>query len=123
MSESVNQQCPEWPDYPALLGVYGATGGLIGGKAIICGGSYPRTDKCHVLTKTESKFLTKMSSKRNGARSIIYDDYIFITGGYDGDNELSSTEKIKSDGTVIPGRVGKNLENGILTLNFEICPS
>jgi len=100
LSDSGNQQCPEWPDYP--LEVEGATGGLIGGKAIICGGGYPKTDKCHVLTDSESKFLTTMSTKRYGANSIIYDDYIFITGGY-GDNYLNSTEKIKSDGTVIPG--------------------
>ena len=59
LSDSGNQQCPEWPNYP--LEVFGATGGLIGGKVIICGGCCPATDKCHVLTKTKSKFLTTMT--------------------------------------------------------------
>ena len=35
LSNSGNQQCPDWVDYP--ISVYEATGALIGEKAVICG--------------------------------------------------------------------------------------
>ena len=101
LSNSGNQQCPLWMDYP--INVLGATGALIGEKAIICGGD-PYTDECHVITATNAQLLSKMTNKRSKAASAkITSTSFIVTGGHDGANILSSTEIINSDGSVTPG--------------------
>ena len=101
LGQSGNKQCPDWPNFPSI--VEGATGSLISGKPTICGGSYPYTDICFVILNSESQFLTNMKTTREFAASSQQEDYLWISGGYDGDNFLSSTEKIHSDGRAIPG--------------------
>ena len=36
LSNSGSYMCPDWVDYPDYI--HGATGGLIGNKAVVCGG-------------------------------------------------------------------------------------
>ena len=89
-------------DYP--ISVYGATGALIGEKAIICGGASPHTDECYAITATNAQLLTRMTNKRYYAASAkITSTSFIVTGGYDGANILSSSEIIDSDGSVTPG--------------------
>ena len=62
------------------------TGGLVGGKPLICGGKDPdseRSDECYILRNNEWEFLAKMSSKRSSLSSAVTPDgnSLFITGG------------------------------------------
>lgn len=101
LNKSETWKCPDWPEYP--MAVQGATGGMIGEKPVICGG-FPFTNQCYVMTANKSQFLTNMTSNRGYATSVNHQDYLWITGGYkDNTNLISSTEKIKSDGTKMQG--------------------
>ena len=94
--------------------VYGATGGLLQNSPIVCGGATPRinlpqwflnilplsiyqnrfnfSQDCVAIGKPEMK----MIEKRSYAASVALDqNTLWIVGGYNGRNELSSTEFIK----------------------------
>ena len=101
LGQSGNKQCPDWPNFPTE--VRGATGSLISGKPTICGGTFPTTENCFVLSNSESQFLTSMTARRKYAASSQQEDHLWISGGRDGDDYLSSTEKVHSDGRAIPG--------------------
>ena len=98
MSESGNYQCLKWIDYP--IAVAGASGGLLGTNAIVCGGDSINTqglgsitDDCYKITATEAVHLGNMTTKRNRAASLpISNTALWITGGYDDDDyiQLSS---------------------------------
>ena len=48
-------------------------------------------------------FLTKMNSKRDNVAAVEVNNKLFVAGGYNGDDELSSTEFISSEGMVTAG--------------------
>ena len=100
LSKLGNYQCPDWVDYP--IEVQGATGGLLGTIPIICGG-YPATDECYKITAKEVVLVVKMTTKRAGAASVtINSTSLWITGGLNGNNVLSSSEFVQMEGTM-PG--------------------
>ena len=99
--------CNNWPDIP--IGVYGATGGLVGDTVIICGGDggpLKRVDECYSLTSEKATIVTHMSVGRVSAASIVLnDDTLWITGGLgngQGLVALASTEYVTVTETV-PG--------------------
>ena len=79
------------PNYPKAL--HHATGVFIGGSLVVCGG-FPETQDCYILKKGGKSFepLPPMKEKRSGAKSIVVQDQIWITGGHDGNKGLKSTE-------------------------------
>jgi hypothetical protein len=99
--------CNNWPDYP--INIQGATGGLIGNTAIICGGrditySWYYFDECYSLSSETTTLVTHMSVGRFYAASIVINDNtLWITGGTGDVGEyLKSTEKVTVTGTM-PG--------------------
>jgi len=84
--------------------VCSATGGVFDENLLICGG-YPVTKECHIMGKdmTWSKH-ADMKEAREWASSTVIQDYLWVTGGHDGNIKvLATTEKIHLNGTVEPG--------------------
>ena len=100
--------CKNWPGFP--MGLYGATGGLIGNTVLICGGrgrlnsSYRDSyvDDCYSMTSQKVTLVTHMSVKRLYAASIVLNDNtLWVAGGkYSG--IYKSTEYVTISGT-LPG--------------------
>ena len=72
------------PDYPMKMSY--ATGGLIGGKPVVCGGlddDFERSEQCYVLENNKWTFLAEMISQRSSSSSVVTPDgnSLFITGG------------------------------------------
>ena len=72
------------PDYPMKLSY--ATGGLVGGKPVVCGGlddDFERSEQCYVLENNKWTFLAEMISQRSSSSSVVTPDgnSLFITGG------------------------------------------
>lgn len=81
----------------------GATGGLITNDSIIiCGGETQSTggqSDCYNVKKNSTKKIGTMSIERVGAASLVVDDQLWITGGFDAQNNVyMSTELINSLG-------------------------
>ena len=100
MTVKGGNKCNNWPDFP--IGVYGATGGLIGNTVIICGGRDSNfvADECYTLTSDKATLVTHMSVRRVYAASIVLNDKtLWVTGGgNDGNGGLTSTEYVKETG-------------------------
>ena len=94
--------CYNWPNFP--IGVYGATGGLIGDTVIICGGNggpLMMVDECYSLTSEKATLVTHMSVVRYAAASIVLNDNtLWVTGGRIVWDPLASTEYVKMTGTM-----------------------
>ena len=99
-------------NYPT--GVQEATGGLIDGFPVICGGytgkgddGYKISQNCYILKNGLWSEFTKMSQKRRGAASSPVTkngrEALFITGGYDSRQNLKTTEFIFANGDILPG--------------------
>ena len=93
-----------------------ATGGLLQNAPIVCGGenqmdgNWIVSQDCVVIGQPEMEM--KMIEKRRGAASVVLDQHtLWIVGGYNGRNILSSTEFIKMDQ---PSVNGPDLPFGIL---------
>ena len=107
-SEVGKYQCSNWIDYP--IDVEGATGGLLGTHAVLCGGGYPATDECYKITSKETIKFGQMNTKRVSAASVtINSNTLWVTGGYDGNNILSSTEFVYLNGAIQAGNSGCKL--------------
>ena len=109
ISDQKKFQCADWVDYP--IGVYGATGGLVGQVPVICGGwSSGYIDDCYKVTGNKAVFLGKMKTKRYAAASVVLKNTVlWVTGGKDGiydSSLLSSTEFIHLNGTISNGNSG-----------------
>ena len=90
--------CLDWIDYP--IGVYEATGGLLGGIPVICGGQSGANveNMCYAIG------VGAMSTKRMRAASVALNgERLWISGGFTGSNELSSSEFVNIDGQTTPG--------------------
>ena len=101
---SGSAQCPPWANYPDST--EGATGGFAGlnPSIIVCGGDNPDiSDKCNIVTPKKTEILTTMQSGRYDASSLILKEKIlWVCGGNDGNNVLSSTEYIEIESTAGP---------------------
>ena len=81
---------------PFAKKTYGATGGLVDGVPLICGGyASGYSDECYSITKAVTSFVTTMSSKRTYAASLVMEKKLWVMGGYDGSSYVSSSEFIQ----------------------------
>ena len=95
--------CNNWPDFPAFRS--GATGGLIGNTAMICGGATDISyhSNCYSLTSEKATSATQLSLTRVGAASVVLNEKtLWVTGGSGGGG---STEYV----TVTRTMFGPNL--------------
>lgn len=105
--------CSNSFDYPIYVRF--ATGGLLNTTSVICGGEDDEdmvTDKCYAygFKAKQSrgwKNIVNMSEPRSFSSSIVIEDMIWITGGYNNNQTLTSTEQIFLNKTV---REGPKLE-------------
>jgi len=98
-----SKTCKTLAPYPLKLGW--ATGGIVSGSPIICGGENPRTDKCHIHdnNNNEWRHFTSLSGSRSSPASVPLDNYLWVTGGRAVSNILDITEKVYPNGIVSPG--------------------
>ena len=80
----------------------GATGGLLDGLPVICGGS---NDMIHSIAKDQSKFLGQLFVERCGVASVVLsNNTLWVTGGYDQSwNLIKTTEFVTKDGQTSQG--------------------
>ena len=83
----------------------GATGGLLDGLPVICGGF--EDNQIHSIAKDQSKFLGQLSVERFRAASVVLsNNTLWVTGGYDqsgSGNRLKTTEHVTKDGQTSQG--------------------
>ena len=101
MMSSINF-CSNLPSLPFEL-TY-ATGGVLNGSLLICGGE--RSKSCYIYEKTSNawKFLTytNTSRYRDSEAATVTNGALLLTGGFYG-IDLSITEFIFSNGSIIRG--------------------
>ena len=115
------KECDSFPPYP--LAIIGATGGLVNGSPIVCGGApmedYEMNDNatknCYIYDFTIGnwRFLCDMIIARAHHRAVVVDyegGALWITGGMDNGLLLSTTELVFPNGTV---RWGPSLPEAI----------
>ena len=104
LSTSEGTECPSWKKYP--YHTEGAVGGFLGTNPIVCGGKRYNFDdipieysnECHIIRPKKAENFTKMLSKRHDAASlVIKGKTLWISGGNDGIETLSSSEFIESE--------------------------
>ena len=119
-----DNMCKNWPDLP--IGITGATGGLIGNTALICGGWHdsPSVDECYSLTSEKATLVTHMSIERFFPACIVLNDnMLWITGGYNSYSHsfLASTEKVTLAGTMPGPELPKTLyEHAMVAINRTV---
>ena len=82
----------------------GATGGLLDGLPVICGGYNDK--QIHSIAKDQSKFLGQLSVKRRHAASVVLsNNTLWVTGGYDQyyNIPMKTTEIVTKDGQTSQG--------------------
>ena len=94
--------CNQMQDYP--LEVYEAAGThWKDGKLSICGG-FPYTNECYTLDNGEWKPTSQnLQIERYDHAASNIGNNIWITGGHDGSQILSSSEIMHPDGKITPG--------------------
>ena len=106
---SSTESCSNLDSYPLKLN--GATGGLVNGDPLICGGkigssSSTRQSSCYKYERSSNEWtlIANMNNKRVFHSSALTTKGIFITGGNNENNDrLDSTEYVSTDGVVTDG--------------------
>ena len=98
---SLTRSCSNLQNYP--IAIYAATGAIVSGHPIICGGrsegSITHSECYHHSKATNSwTFLTNMSTKRAFSASVPVNGKLLVLGGWDGDNDLATSEYVSPDG-------------------------
>ena len=102
---SLTRSCSNLQNYPIAMG--GATGAIVSGHPIICGGWSGEPDfvaysECYHYNKDSNNwiFLTNMTEKRMYSASVVINGSLFVMGGFRGHSlgEQSSTEYVSPDG-------------------------
>ena len=95
---STTRSCSFLQNYTTAIS--GATGAIVFGKPMICGGYYYRSE-CYHHNKTSNSwtFLTKMTTKRSSSASVPVNGNLLVLGGTDASyNRLATTEYISPSG-------------------------
>ena len=105
------KQCSNLPPYPLKL--RGATGVILNGSPLICGGygrasgsnSSTSQSSCYMFDKILQKWkhYSNMNTVRNVAASALIGETMWVTGGYQAGIHLKTTEFIHPNGTVTSG--------------------
>ena len=95
---------------PFAKRTYGATGGLVDGVPLICGGyGSGYSDECYRITKAQTSLVTTMSSQRLYAASVALENKLWVMGGWSGSIYHITSEYIETSGTTS----GPNLPYGV----------
>ena len=86
---------------PLVKRTSGATGGLLDGLPVVCGGG----DQIHSIDKNQSKFLGQLTVERWGAASVVLsNNTLWVTGGEDQSwKTLKTTELVTKEGKTSKG--------------------
>jgi len=91
--------------YPTNIDVDDASGAVVDGTIVVCGGGtwkggYPTvTKQCHSFGHDKKWRLGLMTTPRTYAASVPFKgDALWVAGGYGGSNRLNSTELVYLDG-------------------------
>ena len=105
-----NNTCNNLQNYP--IRIISASGGVIGGSPIICGGygkasgesRYENRKECYVYDKSSQtwKLHAIMNKKRRFSSSVVINGALWVLGGKHR-HTLDSTEYIHTNGTVVAG--------------------
>ena len=96
------RSCPNLTKYP--IGVNSATGAIVSGHPMICGGwsGFTAYSECYRYKKDSNTwvFLTNMTEKRMYSASVMLNGSLFVMGGFRGHSlgAQSSTEYVSPDG-------------------------
>jgi len=73
---------------------YGYVGRVTSDGVLMCGGytDYDYTSSCHLLTSSGYQDMPGLINKRSDAASVVTPLGLWVTGGYDGDQILDTTE-------------------------------
>ena len=94
--------------------MYGASGGVVGGVPMICGG-YGKASgesrswshkECYAYDKSSQawKLRANLKRKRRLHSSVVMNGALWVLGGFNDNNgNLDTTEYIHANGTVVPG--------------------
>jgi len=87
-------------DYTYPISVYWASGAVVDGNIVVCGGSYPTTKQCYSFGHDKKwKAINPMTTPRRYAASIPINNALWVGGGLvDVDNRYKSTELVYLDG-------------------------
>ena len=86
--------------YP--LEISSATATYTNDKIVVCGGSSPRTDECHVYQQGQGWILlSRMTKARTSIASIPIQGGMLVTGGLGGSNYLKTSQIVKLDGSAV----------------------
>ena len=103
-----DSKCDPLPDYP--IQIFGATGGLLQDTSpIVCGGfdgsDLGRISQCYIIDGNETLQTIDLNIYRWNSASVLLDkNTLWITGGYEFESVLYSTEFVKLDqSTAIAG--------------------
>jgi hypothetical protein len=94
---SLTRSCSNLQNYPITF--YAATGAIVSGHPIICGGKSTGTSshsECYHHSKVSNSwnFLTNMTTIRTLSASVPVNDKLWILGGYNSVNILATTEYV-----------------------------
>ena len=108
---------------PFAKGKYGATGALVKGSVVVCGGyDGGFLDECHTVSKSNITFLTHIDYSRYGAASIAVKNTLWVLGGRN-PAYLSSTEYVgmNMSSEPIPSENDWNCQNGKQITMSKLC--
>jgi len=92
--------CHNFPDYP--IAIEGATGAIVDGHPIICGGVSEESHHSECYHHSEATnawtLLTNMSTKRTSSASVPVNGKLLVLGGFDGYGDLATSEYVSPDG-------------------------
>ena len=129
LSEKKKFLCPNWVEFP--FNTFIATGGLVKGIPVICGGYYSGNpyNECYKFIENKAVLLEKMKTKGEGEASVVINNnMLWMTGGYNG-SYLSLTDFLYLDGTVSKGNSGcrcskminPTLSNSLTLKYHKVC--
>ena len=100
------KSCQSLPNYP--LKVDYATGKLVNGSPVICGGNdgNDHTKDCHILKNNTWSILANLQEGKSSAGSIAIGDSLWVTGGFKPGSFLYSSDFVFLNGT---SKKGPNL--------------
>merc|ERR1712223_120636 len=86
--------------YPTNISVSDASGAVVDGTIVVCGGGYPTTKQCYSFGHDKKwKAINPMTTPRRYAASIPINNTLWVGGGLvDVDNRYKSTELVYLDG-------------------------
>ena len=106
---SLSRSCSNLQNYP--IAIRSATGAIVSGNPMICGGlSYgSKHSECYQHNKAINswKFVTNMTTERYFSASVPVNNKLLVLGGWDGKNDLATTEFVSPDGD--PSQPGPDL--------------